>query len=115
MKKILLLIVLFSLLLLCACSNTIDCDCCGSSVDWDDSFILTGCSETVGRGYTKSIAFRECALCESCYRDAMHELVDNLAGSILEEYLLEHLVDNFSGSNLEQFLIDQGYSVKFIG
>ena len=103
MKKILLLTVLFSLLLLCACSNTIDCDCCGSSVDWDDSFILTGCWEG------------ECALCGPCYREAMHELVDDFDGSILEEYLLEHLVDNFSGSNLEQFLIDQGYSVKFIG
>lgn len=115
MKKYLLLLVAVTLLFLCACANRVDCDCCGDSISWEEACVLTGRSETVGRGYTKSIAFRECALCESCHRDAMHELVDNLDGSILEEYLFEDIADNFPGSNLEQFLIDCGYSITFIG
>lgn len=103
------------LLFAASCSDKEKCDCCGDSIAWDEAYVLTGCSKTIGRGYNKSTAFSECVLCGYCYRDAMKELADNIEGSILEEYLFEEIADDFQGSNLEQFLIDCGYSIKFIG
>lgn len=87
------------LLFAASCSNKEKCDCCGDILEWDDAYILTSC-------YYDESRELHCALCKSCYQDAMHSLVENFNGSMLEEYLLEYLVDNFSGSELEKHLIE---------
>ena len=108
MKKCFLLIVFFvaSMLLFSSCSNDIGCDCCGNRLDWNDAYILTSC-------YYDDSRELYCSLCKSCYQDAMHILVDDFEGSILEEYLLEHLIDNFPGRKLEEHLVGLGYIIDY--
>ena len=106
MKKRFPIIVFFvaSMLLFSSCSNDIKCDCCRTSLDLDDAYILTSC-------YYDESRELYCSLCKSCYQDAMYNLTENFEGSILEEYLLEHLIDNFSGSKLEELLVGMGYMI----